>query len=420
MEKKSFLINKNIYVAWFILATFYLYQYLLRSSPGVLINEIRHEFGMNADNFALMGSMYYYGYSMMQIPLGILVDRVGIRKTAIYSISLCVIGTVLLATTENSMFAYLSRFIVGIGSASAFMSCLKLARDYLPQSKQGIIIGATLTFGSVGALLTGAPLNLLLSQIKTWQISFFVFASIGVIILLLSMIYLPKNKNNPSVEEFSSKNILSDIYEILTTKKIIIYSIIAIGLYTPLLVMADLWGTAFLMSKFDLTREVASPVLMNLYIGMAIGSVLLPYLAEKTHILDKIIVTSLVILLLLFTITIYSTNLDVVELTILMILIGCFCGAEMLCFTAALRYTNPHTSGLTIGIVNTFNMLSGAMMQQMVGYYLDFSWQGKLDGDNLRIYSANEFVEAFTILVIIIAICVIISLFELTTRKVNK
>ena len=86
-KSHSHSISKDIYISWFILASFYLYQYILRSSPGVLIEEIRHEFGMNADNFALMGSMYYYGYSLMQVPLGILVDRVGVRKTAIFSIS---------------------------------------------------------------------------------------------------------------------------------------------------------------------------------------------------------------------------------------------------------------------------------------------------------------------------------------------
>lgn len=413
MEK----INKNIYISWFILASFYLYQYILRSSPGVLIEEIRHEFGMNADDFALMGSMYYYGYSLMQIPLGILVDRVGVRKTAILSISLCIIGTILLAYTDSAFIAYFSRFIVGIGSASAFMSSLKLARDYLPPSMQGIVIGATLTFGAVGALITGKPLNFLLKEIDTWQMSFIVFALIGGVILLLSLLYLPKHKKPVDIREFKFKDILHDFLEIITNKRILIYSIIAIGLYTPLLVMADLWGTAFLVAKFDLSREVASPILMNLYIGMAVGSVFLPYLAEKIHILDKIIVTSSVILLVLFSAIIYSGHLSAGYITVLLILIGCFCGAEMLCFTAALRYTNPHTSGLTIGIVNTFNMLSGAMMQQMVGYYLDFSWQGKLDSTGLRIYSAKEFVEAFSILVIIIAICVVIAIFTLNKKE---
>ena len=66
-------IKSGVYISWFILVSFYLYQYILRSSSGVLIDEIRYEFKMNADDFAFFGSMYYYGYSLMQIPLGILI-----------------------------------------------------------------------------------------------------------------------------------------------------------------------------------------------------------------------------------------------------------------------------------------------------------------------------------------------------------
>lgn len=412
--------KKDIYLSWFILASFFLYQYVLRSSPGVLIEEIRHEFGMNAESFALMGSMYYYGYSLMQIPIGIIVDRVGVRKTALFSISLCIIGTILLAFSHTPLLGYLSRFIVGIGSASAFMGALKLARDYLPPSKQGILIGATLTFGALGALITGKPLNYLLRQFDTWQESFIIFALCGVVIFLAAFIYLPKKSLNIHKHEQTISSITKDLLDVLTNKKIITYSIIAIGLYTPLLVMADLWGTAFLIAKFNFTREVASPILMNLYIGMAIGSILLPYIAEKKHILDKIIVTSSLILLILFSTIIYSNSLTIGSLIILLLLIGCFCGAEMLCFTAALQYTKPQNSGLTIGVVNTFNMMSGALMQQLVGSYLDYSWQDKLDAKGLRIYSLKEFVEAFSILVIIIAICVIIAFIAFVNKKFKE
>ena len=150
---------------------------------------------------------------------------------------------------------------------------------------------------------------------------------------------------------------------------------------------------------------------------MAIGSIALPYIAEKYKIMDKIIQFSTVTLLLLFSILIYSTSLSNMSLVVLLILIGFFCGAEMLCFTAALRYTSSYTSGLTIGVVNTFNMLSGAIMQQTIGNYLDYSWQGELNNQGLRVYFVKEFVEAFSILVIIIAICAIIALFALNNKN---
>jgi MFS family permease len=408
-------IKTDIYISWAILAIFYLYQYILRSSSGVLIEEIRHSFNMNAAVFSLMGSLYYCGYSLMQIPLGIVVDKHGIRKTAIFSITLCIIGTFILTVTENAFIACLSRFFVGLGSASAFMSSIKLANDHFPSSKQGVAIGATLTFGAIGALITGSPLNYLLDHLSSWKSAFTVFALIGLVLLFFAFLYIPKSKKEAKSQKDS--NTWQDLRKIISNRKILIYAFIAIGLYTPLSVIADLWGVAFLVKKFNLTRELASPILMNIYIGMAIGSVAIPYLTSKYDI-DKVIKYSSLILLLLFSYLVYAENISYTNLVILLILIGFFCGAEMLCFTAALRHTNPNISGLTIGVVNTLNMLSGAVMQQIIGNYLDFTWQGKLDSQGLRIYNITEFIEAFSILVVIITICTATAF--LTLKKKNK
>jgi MFS family permease len=124
-----------------------------------------------------------------------------------------------------------------------------------------------------------------------------------------------------------------------------------------------------------------------------------------------------VILLALFIVLIYVPHLNQVHLLSLILLIGFFCGAETLCFNAALRYTDSHTSGLTIGVVNTLNMAGGAIMQQAIGVYLDATWQGSLDINGLRIYSLQEFVEAFSILVIILFICAIIACTALSKNK---
>ena len=405
----------SIYLSWLVLVIFYLYQYILRSSPGVLIHEIRHDFLMNADEFAILGSLYYYGYSLMQVPLGVIIDRFGIRITALYSIALCIIGTALLVLSCDHNVAYISRLIVGIGAASAFMSSVKLAHDYLPESIQGVTIGATLTFGAAGALVTGGPLNYLLERFSSWQSAFLIFSAAGVFIWLLAFIFLPKA--NIKKQESICQETWHHFVKIIKTKEIMLYAFVAIGLFLPLSVMADLWGTAFLMKKFALTRDTAGPILMNIYIGMAVGSIILPYIAEKYNLINKVIQLSIFLLLLLFSLLVYVPNLNQASLTILLIAIGFLCGAEMLCFTAALKYVNSSVSGLTIGVVNTLNMLAGAIMQQVIGIYLDVTWKEALDENGLRIYSLNEFIEAFSILIVIMIICVVTALITLKNKQ---
>lgn len=407
---------RNIYIYWFILAIFYLYQYTLRVSPGVLVDEIRHHFYINADHFSLIGSLYYCGYALMQIPLGILMDRLGIRVIVLYSLVLSITGTIMLFIADDPLLAYIGRFIGGVGGAASVLSALKMANDYLPPSRRAVVIGATLSFGSLGALTTGEPLNYLMDKFSCWQMPFVIFACVGVIILLLAFIILPSLKNESKDNDFNFSNIKYDFLNIITNKNVIRYIIIVIGLFCPLLVMADLWGTIFLVHKFNMTREVASPILMNIYIGMAVGSIVLPYLAQKYNILDKIIVSSILILLLLFSVIVYGVNLTNGDIIKLLILIGFFCGAVIICYSGALSCVNVRSSGLAIGIINTFNILSGALLQQVVGCYLDYTWQGQLDAKGLRIYSTEKFVEAFSILVAIIAIAAVVAVFSIIIK----
>lgn len=404
--KKSNSEHQAIYFSWFILASFFLYQYILRSAPGVLIDEIRVAFKLNADQFSLIGALYYLGYSMMQVPVGLLVDRKGIKNTALLSITLCLIGTLLFVITKNIIIAYFSRFMIGVGSASAFMCSVKLASDRFPKSKQGVAMGAVLAFGAIGALVTGMPLNYLLRKFSDWRDSFYIFILFGLILLLLVYIFIPKDENNKVLK---TTNIWRDLKETLQNKVVLLYAFIAIGLFIPLSVMADLWGVGFLVRKFNLTREAASPILMNIYIGMAFGSIIIPLFINRFHI-NRVIQFCSIILLLLFSLLVYCSNISYNVLASLLIAIGFFCGSEMLCFSAALKKIDPSISGITIGVVNTLNMLSGAVMQQVIGFYLDFNWSGEVDSRGLRIYTTGDFIEAFSILVILMAICGIVAL----------
>ena len=415
MNKKN-TIKTEIYVSWLLLASFYLYQYILRSSTGVLIDDMRHNFNMNADFFSLMGSMYYYGYSLMQIPLGIIIDKKGIRNTTLLSISLCILGTLLTTVVESAYMACFCRFIVGVGAASAFMSGLKLANEYFPPQKKGIAMGVILSFGAAGALITGAPLNYIIRHLSSWKNAFVVFAIVGFIILILAFLFLPKNKKTSNQEKKENYDLKKDLLSIIRNKKILIYSIVTIGLFIPLSVMADLWGTAFLIKKFNLSRETASPILMNIYIGMALGSIALPYLTIKYK-TENVIKISCLFLASLFSLLVYIENLNYTGLTILLVSIGFFCGAEMLCFKVVLTYVRPESSGLTIGIVNSLNMLAGALIQQVIGSYLDFTWSGGIDEQGLRLYTKNDFIEAFSILVAIIDICTVVAFLTLNNKR---
>lgn len=393
---------------WSLIALFFCYQYLLRVTPGVISDELRHAFYLTAEEFASLGAFYLYSYSLLQIPIGFIVDRVGIKRTVLTSLFLCIIGTLWLAKATSLPQAQMSRILVGAGSACAFMASLKWIADHFDPGKRGLLMGGTLVFGTIGALGAGRPLVALVDA-SGWKTAILWTGLLGVLLLIL-IVFLLKDSQKSIKKRLDITQVGRDLKAIACDKNIVIYAFLAVGVYTPLAVLADLWGVSFLVEKFNITRADAASTTMLMYAGLAIGSLTMPALAEKYNLFTRSIQVCSLSLLGIFSWILMSTTMNLWGLKILFLLIGIFCGAEMICFSGALIGSTPRTSGLTIGFVNTMNMLGGAILQQIIGFGLDLQWTGAMDSTGIRIYTPHQYTLAFSILPAILLLCVLLSL----------
>lgn len=299
--------------------------------------------------------------------------------------------------------------LIGIGSASAFMCSLKVVADRFAPGKRGFLMGATLTLGMVGALTAGKP-QVLLADSYGWRNITLGVAALGIVSLLIVFIFVPKKEESDGEElNQSMSSIWKQILEVVKNYRVMLYAFLAVGLYTPFSALADLWGPAFVSKKYLLDKAEAAQTSMMMYIGLGLGSLLLPWLCEKYKLLDRAIQLCGVGILVSFSFILYGHAVEVYTLIFILIMLGLFCGAEMMCFTGAVSSTKPSNSGITIGVVNTMNMLGGAILQQVVGVSLDLQWDGALDSSGVRVYSTEEFIKALSIILIVIALCTLAS-----------
>jgi len=197
---------------------------------------------------------------------------------------------------------------------------------------------------------------------------------------------------------------------VINHRHIMLYGFLSIGVYTPLAVLADLWGPAYFTAKFGWGNAQASQTTMLMYAGLIVGSILLPWISRIIDSYNRVIQLSTFGILALFMMVVYVPTFDTMTLAVVLVSIGVLCGAEMLCFTGATHYTTDQTSGTTIGVVNTFNMLGGAVLSQLIGKILDWSWNGRMH-ENLRVYTAEDYTTALVVIVLAIAMCAVAALF---------
>ncbi len=407
------------YISWFSVALFFFYQYILRVAPGVLVTDLRQDFHLTANQFSTLGAYYLYAYSLCQIPLGIIIDCVGVRKTVLASMVLCIGGAFLFAFAPTLWLLQASRMLMGLGSACAFICSLKLVIDYLPVGRRGFLMGMTLTLGTIGALTAGKPLALLADTLG-WRQSIYYIAFFGLVILAIAFFILPKARKETliGISPDMPAQVGQSLREIISSRPVMMYAFLAISIYTPLSVMADLWGVAFLIQKYELVRAEAAKISMMTYLGLGLGSLVLPWFSEKYQLLNRSIRISIVGVLAVFGLLLYGPLVSPILLMMLLTLLGIFCGAEMLCFTGAGQHTHVRNVGMTLGVVNTLNMLGGGLLQQVIGIGLDELWSGKLDSFGVRFYSTEEYTIALSVLMLVILVCCVLS-FRLPRDKVR-
>ena len=409
--------KQSSYVTWFCIVLFFCYQYLLRVIPGVMVSDLRSEFNITAEQFGTLGAFYLYIYSLMQIPIGIVTDRIGVKNTVLGSILLCLIGAFMLAITKSFEFAQLSRVLMGAGSACAFMGCLKVVSDNFPPGKRGFLMGATLTFGTLGALSAGAPLTYLINHFG-WRHAIFVLAALGVVIFLITLFGVSGSRDLHKLPPpLNASKMKTDVLSVLKNKSIMLYAFLAIALYTPLSVVSDLWGVAFFMEKHGFPRAEAAQICMYMYAGLCVGSLFMTWWAEKYNVLNLTIQICSMVILVLFVILIFGPVFSQETLSVLVFSLGLACGAEMLCFAGVALYANKDKIGVTLGVANTLNMLGGAILQQGIGIILDILWSGKVDTQGLRVYSTADYQAALSILLAVIAICCCVAFLLPRQRK---
>jgi sugar phosphate permease len=408
---------KAVYTAWGLVACFYLYQYMLRVSPGVMVNDLRGFYKITAEQFSLFGALTLYAYGLLQIPIGVLLDSVGVKKTVLVSLAACISGTMIMGTTDSLYLAYLSRFLIGAGSACAFITCLKIVGDNLPEGKRGLLMGSTLTMGTMGALLAGKPQSYLMSMIG-WQKTLVMAGLLGLTILGLILMLMPKKDtfDHKSTQDNSFTVIKNNIKEIIKIRSVVIYAILAVGLYTPLSALADLWGVAFLMEKFGCARHDAAGAITYVYVGLCIGSFLVPWYFEAAKKLNLGIQLCCLGITIAFGSILYLP-LGFGLIKAMLFSLGFFCGAEMMCFTGVAQDCPEGKVGTSLGFTNTMNMLGGAVLQQLIGTVIDYFWDGKLTETGLRYYSVQNYTTALSFLMGVIVFCLVLSLTLRPSKK---
>ena len=183
MKTSNSTITTQGLIAYILATLFLLYEMAIQSSPSIMAAPIMQELHLNAAIFGTAMGVYFYSYTLMQIPAGLLFDRVSIRLLLMLAIGLCILGNLLFATTHEALWLGVARIIIGMGSAFSFIAVLVIADHWFPSRRFALLVGIAQLVAAIGAMCGELPLSFLLNH-TGWRHACTILAGIGVLLAL--------------------------------------------------------------------------------------------------------------------------------------------------------------------------------------------------------------------------------------------
>ncbi len=406
------MIQKDSRYAWFIWAlgaSFFFLEYIVRVSPGVLVQELIQVFNINALQLGLLSSAFSLSYISMQIPVGTLVDKYSVRMLVGFMALLCAVSTVLFASTDTFQWAVLARFLIGITGAFAFVGALKIATLFFSPRHFGFLAGMTQALGMLGASAGVGPLSAVIEGMG-WRHTLMGLG--GLIAILAAMIFILV-KDKPASDagiERDSHSIWEGLMTVFKSRHTWINVVIVGLLYAPTMVFGELWGPLYINRVYHVSAVEAASVISVVFIGWAIGSPLFGWISDRIQRRKPIVFASAAFSLLFIFIILYCPAMPLSWLFVVAFLYGFSNVGVSTCYAIAAELTPNRFAGTALGFTNMASILLGALFQPVVGRLLDMHWDGKVV-DGVRYYSAADLQTAMVSLPVCLVLCLVLCFF---------
>jgi len=178
---------------YFPLALAYAISYFYRNANAIIEGDLVQELGLGPADLGLLTSVYFISFAAFQLPLGILLDRYGPRRTESILLLFAALGALLFAQAESLSGLIVGRLLIGLGVSACLMAAFKAYVLWFSSERLAMINGLQMVAGGLGALGATIPLQNALSY-TDWRGVFTGLAVITVFASICLWVFLPENK----------------------------------------------------------------------------------------------------------------------------------------------------------------------------------------------------------------------------------
>jgi sugar phosphate permease len=396
----------------FALASFfYLYEFVLQVSPGVMTDTMMAEFAIDAAGVSSISAFYYYSYAPMQLPAGLLFDRFGARTIMTLAIIVCALGSIFFGTTHSVPMASVGRLLMGVGSAFSFIGVLVLLARWFDPKYFALLAGIAQLMSSVGAIAGETPLAIALDAYGRFHSMLFL-GFVGFVLALMVWIFVKDSPNGISrpLHVSHKESEMARLLAVCRQPQTWYMAGYTFLVWSPIVVFAGLWGVHYIMQVLQGSKQDAANIVLWVWVGIGIGSPLGGWISDQIgRRRGPLMVFGLIGIISTAWIVFFPPN-SFAGLATLMFFFGIAAGGQTLTFAVVKELNHAEHVGTASGLNNFATVLGGVVCQWPVGKLLVIFWEGEHTAAGLPIYTTLVFQKAFVFIPIFYVIAFLLVL----------
>ncbi len=257
-----------------VLSSAQLVSQFLRSAVSVIGPNLVTELNISAAGLALLSSSFFLAFALAQIPVGMLIDRFGPRRTMLWSTMLAVAGCVVFALGPDLNTLVLGRVLMALGCSSFYVAPLAIYSRWFQPKYFSTVTGIQLGLSGLGLLAATSPLAFAASTIG-WRSSFVIVAVLAGLSGLIVMWWVSDDPPGAPKPAHKKENFLESLRGLVVVTRIpSFWPIFAMFLtnYAVVITILGLWGGPYLAHVYGHEIETRGFYLLLLALASTIAA----------------------------------------------------------------------------------------------------------------------------------------------------
>ena len=340
----------------------------VRTLPAIAADVLQRDLGITADGLAALTGAFPATFALAMLPVGVALDRWGVKPTALLLLTIAAGGAVLAANADGAAAMLAAQMILGIGCSGMLMCPITYAAKNMPAQRFGLWGGIVQAVGNTGMVISASPLAFLV-EYSGWRAGFLACAGLAIF-AALSVAFVVRETPPDAATRRSLGDDAREVIRLGFSRELRAPIVVAWTSFAIVLGVRGLWGGPWLMEERGLSRVEAGHVLLLCTVALIIGPLLAGILERRFQqhrgsilAAGHIGAVSAIALMVLGGALGWPVAADAV----LLALFGLLISTQVICFALVRAATPPERVGRALSAMNVAFFGGAAIMQAASG-----------------------------------------------------